>query len=172
MEGWLPLATGLGGIALGGVLGWVGKAIEQRRSWDLEKKRDRLYREREALSKALAWIDPMTLAYSRASFLSLQYIMHRFDDDHFRERYPSNLGAQLEALEVPMDMRIFLPKGVQERGVRILSRLGNLYLEALAQRGRDPKDVFEAVFRLTQEVEGEINTLRTELTDALLSTYE
>jgi hypothetical protein len=42
MEGWLPLATGLGGIALGGVLGWVGKAIEQRRSWDLEKNRDRL----------------------------------------------------------------------------------------------------------------------------------
>jgi len=104
--------------------------------------------------------------------LSLQYIMYRFDDEHFRKSYPANLGAQLQALEVPIDLRIFLPEGAQERGVRILGRLGNLYLEALAQRSRDPKEAFEAVFRLTQEVEGEINALRTELTNALLRTYE
>ena len=170
------VAVSLGVVAtvmtiLGWAVGWLSRAYFERRRVHNEKEIRSSSVEREALELAMAWLDPMTLAIMKAKDISFAYLFGRIDESQFRVRWPKELSKQLEALEVPSHLRIYLPTGVQQRGTSVIAMFMEFHSKVIRADKSDNDQVFEALHD-GQDIRKHIDELRRDLEVAHRSTLE
>ena len=170
------IAVTLGVVAtvmsiLGWAVGWLSRAYFERRRVQTEKETRSSSVQREALELAMAWLDPMTLAIMTAEDISSAYLFGRIDESQFRVRWPKELAKQLEALEVPSHLRIYLPAGVQQRGTSVIAMLMGFHSKVIQADRSDNGQVFEAL-HFGQDIRKHIDELRRDLEVAHRSTLE
>ena len=167
-----PVVTTLMGAIVGGAIAHLNATRLDNRRYEREKKERKLILEREALEKALAWTDPMTLAQTQAAFEADAYAWGKVDLSHLQSNYPSSLSAELEKLDVPVHLRPLLPPNTYIRGMSILGRIEReLYYLCKEKRGKSTGEILE-VSALAKKIEVEIDALRSELQAAYDTTFE
>ncbi len=95
------------GVVVGGFIA-AGTAFlleELRRRHQRRDKRDDI--KREALRRALAWIDPMEKTLTAAEVEIYALLHNRNDEQEFRQRFP-NLISELAELDLSLDQRLVL----------------------------------------------------------------
>jgi hypothetical protein len=170
----VPIASLITGpllVVLGWVVGWHSRVAFDNRRRRLDRQDARKSVQREAIELALRWIDPMSLAIMRAESVTSAYLFRRVDDNHFRDRWPKDLSAQLEALDLPVHLRPYLPEHTQQRGTGILSMFHNLYYTVLETDRSDMNQVFETL-EVSFTIRRTIDQLRMDLEHAHVTTFE
>jgi len=110
------------GVLIGGLITYWATAAAADRRWKQEKKDRRSAAEREAIAKALEWLDPIDRAISTANLEVSSLLQFHRDDEEFLSSFPHVLSA-LSQLDPSPAERLLLPQDAYVIGHRIARRL-------------------------------------------------
>jgi len=166
----------LAGVVVGGLVTYfVTRSIEIQR-WR-QQKHDRLAQaKRDAVAKALGWLDPMDRALSSVNLQVSALLQFNLEDEEFLMRFP-NLVSELAKMDVPADLRLLLPANVYPDGIRILRGFDDVRTEAIGwgQRARVERKPMLGLQECGQKLDAlhaQIDVLREKLTQAYLATFK
>jgi hypothetical protein len=177
MSPWLSLV----GVVIGGFIA-AGTAFlleEFRRRHQRREKRDDI--KREALRRALAWIDPMEKALTAAEVETYALLQSKIDEQEFRQRYP-NLVSELAEFDLSLDQRLILDDDPYPLGNGIRKAVEDLRQLAIErwEQTRYPKSsptlsVVDASYECSMTVEAireRIDELRQQLAKQYRATLD
>jgi len=176
-----PWWSSIVGVVVGGVLA-AGTAYfleELRRRHQRRDKRDD--ERREALRKALAWIDPMEKALTAAEVEIYALLRGTVDEQQFRQGYP-NLISALATLDLSLDQRLVLDDDPYPFGNGIRQAIEDLRQMALDrwEKTRYPQpspalSIVDASYECSLIVEGirqRVDELRQQLSKEYRATLD
>ena len=169
------------GVVIGGFIA-TGTAFlleEFRRHHQRREKRDDI--KREALRRALAWIDPMEKALTAAEVEIYALLHGRIDEELFRQRYP-NLISELAEFDLSLDQRLILDDDPYPLGNGIRQAVEDLKQLAIDRweqtrypEGSPMLSVIDASYECSNTVEGirdRIDELRQQLAKEYRATLD
>ncbi|MCH8270859.1 MAG: hypothetical protein IH985_06570 [Planctomycetes bacterium] len=166
----------LAGVLIGGLVTyWATRAIEVRR-WNQEKKDRLAHAKREAVAKALGWLDPMDRALASVN-MKVSALLHcDIDYEQFLIQFP-NLISDLAKMDLPADLRLLLPADVYADGHHILRMFDEVCTEAIrwgqqARRERKPMLGLRECGQKLDAIAKQIDGLHEKLKQAYLATFE
>ena len=174
----LPLPSLLLGVGTGSIATYfVVKAVDQKR-WNREKA-DRLETvRRDAIARALLWLEPMQDCVGKADTSIAAFLRSEMDEETFVNQYPS-INEKLEELTIPADLRVLLPEGTEasrDNVARTLSyirfRASSVWLPEVRREEKKIDGIFEECGRLLNEVSELINDLARKLRAEYVRTYQ
>ncbi len=166
----IPIAT----FVLGSILTYITTWHLDNRRWRREKGEKLAEREREAIEKALEWIDPLRNAYSRADFIAGQFIFTgTVTEDQFQVKFPHDILNLFAKREVPTHLRGLLPAGVYRKGFHFNEMFQDAFLEALRLPPRSRGlEVWRAYQPRLDTIKAEIDRLEDDLRAAYMGTFQ
>lgn len=164
------------GAIIGALIATITATRVERRRFQYERKEKLLILQREALSAALDWIDPMRNAEIRASSLVLAAIRGDVDQKQFMKDFPYLLG-ELVKRDLTTDQKAIMPSEFYQRGNKIVREFDNLkYLgirygeEAMVQK--KPMAGFTEISELLDIIGKQILELESDLGNAFKATFK
>jgi hypothetical protein len=166
---------------MGGLLS-AGTAYSLERVRRRNQRRDKLDdARREALARALAWIDPMEKAINGAEIEIYALLHSRKNDDEFRQAFP-NLLSDLARLDLSLQHRLVLDFDPYPLGNDIRQAFEELKQHSLSrwEKTQYPQDspvlsISDASYECSLAIEGireRIDALRRQLAKEYKNTYE
>jgi len=169
------------GVVIGGFIA-AGTAFlleELRRRHQRRDKRDDI--RREALRRALAWIDPMEKALTAAEVEIYALLHGTINEQKFRQRYP-NLISELAELDLSLDQRLVLDEDPYPFGNGIRQAVEDLKQLAIdrLEKTRYPQpsptlSIVDASYECSLTIEGirqRIDELRQQLSKEYRATLD
>ncbi len=172
----LTMAGPLLGAIVGGLISALSTWGLERQRWRRDRREKLAALRRDALSKALEWIEPMRNAESLASSLVMAAIRGDVDDEQFLKEFP-NLIGDLAKKDLSGSLRAVLPDDAYDRGHEIVRDLGELRILGV-KYGQEVRLKGEAMVGFQEcsaklDVIGKrITTLETDLRKAFCETFE
>lgn len=176
-----PWWSSVVGVVVGGLL-TAGTAylLEQLRRRHLRRdKRDDA--RREALRRALAWIDPMVRALTTAEIEIYALLHGTIDEQRFCQRYP-NLISELAEFDLSLDQRLVLDDDPYTLGNGIRQAVEDLKQQALNRwektqypQGSPTLSTVDASYECSLVIEGirqRVDALRQQLSKEYRATLD
>ena len=121
----LVLLLPLLGVLVGGLMTYFATRSVETRRWK-QQKRDRLAEgRRDAISQALAWLDPMDRTLTTVNMLVSSLLQLHIEDEDFLDRFPS-LNSELAKSDVQPGIRPLLPIYAYQDGSNIVRGFGSI----------------------------------------------
>ena len=117
----VPLLSAL----LGGFMSYLATVSVDRRRWNRERRERLAAEKREALARALDWIDPLEHAVNWAEPLATAALQGTVDEERVQKYWP-NLLADLKRYELPPRLRVLLPPDIFEDAIGIARQVFTL----------------------------------------------
>lgn len=172
----LKIAGPLLGVFIGGLIAYLTARGVEKRRWKQERQEKLAGLQRDAMSAALEWIEPMRNAETRASSLVMAAIQGNFDHEQFLKEFPYLLG-DLVKKDLPADQRAVIPDNIYERGHRIVRDLEQLIPLGVkfgqeASVMNKPMTGFQECSNILDTIHKQISELETDLRKAFRKTFE
>ena len=167
----IDLVGPLLGVIIGAIVSFATAWLLERQRWARQRKETLANIQRDAISAALEWIEPMRNAESRASSLVLGAIRGDVEEEQFLEKYPYLLG-DLVKRDLPGNQRAVLPDDAYARGHKIVRELDDLRI--MGVRYGQEATVMNKPFAGFQEISNKLNNIGNnilELEDDLRAAY-
>lgn len=164
------------GVLVGGVVTYWATASVAERRWKQDKRDRRAAAEREAIAKALEWLDPIDRAIGTANMEVSSLLQFHRDDEEFLGSFPNVLSA-LSKLDPTPAERVLLPAGSYEQGLKITSTLDQVRREAVMwfQRAKMENKPMLGLLECGKTLDAasrDAEALRAMLTKAYTDTFE
>ena len=170
LDALIPLIS----VIVGGLITYFTTQALERRRWKEQQKTRLLERKREALEKALLWIDIVERDVTAATLVAGNYIDGRIDESEFRKRWP-RLLTKLAETDLPPHLGILLPANTYKLGLQIVRQLDELY--SLSLEARDTKSgqwqkYHQTYLDITVKLYDQAKIYRELLTKEYLKTFD
>jgi hypothetical protein len=172
----LPIAGPLLGAIVGGFISVLSTWALERQKWRRDRREKLATLERDALSEALEWIEPMRNAEMSASLLVMAAIQGDFDHEKFLKDFPYLVG-DLGKKDLSGGLRAVLPDDAYRRGHEIIRNLEDLrvlgvkYGQEARVKGKVMTGFKECSAKLGI-IGKQITELETDLRKAFYKTFE
>ena len=172
----LMIAGPLLGALVGGLIASLTARSLERQRWRHERQEKLLVLQREALSEALEWIEPMRNAEIRASSMVMAAIRGNFEHEKFFNEFPYLLG-ELVKKDLSANQRAVLPDNIYERSNQIvrdmdqLRYLGVKYGSEATVMGK-PMSGFQECSDKLETIGKQISDFENDLRELFRRTYE
>lgn len=159
----------------GSITYWATRSAETRR-WNQQKQDKRQEQQREAISLALDWIDPIERAVNKASTLASSFLHQTISEDSFKSRWP-NLLDDLSKLDIPMKHRVFLSQEAYLLGYKIIDQLDTLqfvtlHLQTTKEGQKQFTENINQLSDLITDIKTNVKALKTGLMQEYKATFE
>lgn len=162
-------------VVVGGVITYLTTRTLEYQKWNQQKKEKLQEQRREALGHALEWIAPIEIAMSDSNILASAFIEKNISEDDFRTQWP-NLVSELAKKVIPARFSVLLPSSSYKLSLQIIRQLRELYINSLHSQGVTTWEKLAPIYNKYMEQAAEIDktlvTLRKELTDEYMKTFE
>lgn len=170
------MLSSLAGVLVGGLVTYLATRTIETQRWGQEKKNRLATAKREAIGRALAWLDPMDRALTSANLMVSSLLQFTLEYEEFYLRFP-HLIADLAKMDLPADLRLLLPPRVYAEGHQIVRAFDEVHTQAilLGQRAKlegkpmlGLKECGEKLDAIGRQIEG----FREKLSQAYLATFD
>lgn len=166
----------LAGVAVGGVVSYFVNRRAEHHRWR-QQKQDRLAEaKRQAIAKALSWIEPIEQALTSVQLKVGALLQLDMTDEKFLMTYPA-LTSTLAKRDATPEQRVLLPEDIYAAGHLILREMEELQHVAIrhAQETRlhnNPTPGHAECWAIIDKMREQHNGLRERLHKLYLETYD